>query len=116
MIRRSPSIDAMVKRLHLTKVDAIALKTKMRSGDADRVLATANKMLNGYGVDSVQHEALWINKFYGPIGLLYINKGGPYYVTLCYDTEKEIMFIGNWGDWVDNHKGIQKFRNKHGHH
>lgn len=51
----------MVKRLHLTKVDAIALKTKMRSGDADRVLATANKMLNGYGVDSVQHEALWIN-------------------------------------------------------
>jgi len=113
MIRRSPSIEMMVKRLHLKKVDATALKAEMKRGNAERVLDMANSMIGGYGVESVQHEVLWINK-YGPAGLLYINKGEPYLVTLCYDTEKEVMFVGSWGDWYDTHKEIQKFRRKQG--
>lgn len=113
VIRRSPSVDMMVKRLHLKKVDATALKNAMKNAryaeDVDRVLGSANKILGGYGVESVQHEALWCGAYYGRIGLLYVNMGDTYNVTLCYDTDKETLFVGSWGGWVESNKEIQKF-------
>jgi len=102
MIRRSPSIEMMVKRLHLKKVDATALKAEMKRGNADRVLDMANSMIGGYGVESAQDELYWESSYYGPIGLLYVNMGETYNVTLCYDTHKRIMFIGSMGDWVES--------------
>lgn len=117
MIKRSPSIDMMVKRLHLKKVDATVLKKAIknaRSGrDVDQVMELANKMLGGYGVESISHEAMWIDHYYQNHGLLYVNKGDTYNVTICYDTDKGAMFVGSWGDWVESNKEIQKFERQH---
>ena len=67
--------------------------------DIDNTLYKANKILNGYGVESINHN-MWDN-YYCDIGLLYVNMGDTYTTTLVYDTYEQEFYITSWGDIVE---------------
>jgi len=52
----------------------------------------ANKMLNGYGTETVNVLGLTLK---------YINLGDTYDITICSETCGK-PFIGSWGQWVED--------------
>lgn len=105
---RGPSIQSLQQKLKIKKNDAKILKQYMTESKyappgvhPDTALNFANKVMNGYGVEAVRDENIWVNNYWHNTGLLYVNKGDTYKTTLCYDTDKGNFFIGSWGDWVE---------------
>jgi len=105
---RGPSIESLKKYLKLKKQDATMLKSYISGVDRrapgihpDTALNFANKVMNGYGVEAVRDENIWVDNYWHNTGLLYVNMGDTYKTTLCYDTDKGTFFIGSWGDWAE---------------
>jgi hypothetical protein len=92
---KGPSIDKMVKSLHITKSAAMAIKAAMNRGEVETALNFADAAMRGYGVKGLYPE-------YPKFG--YVNLGNPYKITLCY-TGKSFI-IGSWGNWVETHKPV----------
>jgi len=98
---KGPSVEMMVKKLKISKKDAALLKKLMQEGNLDGTFDLADTILNGYGIETITHESIWVGRYFCNIGLLYVNRGETYMTTLCYDTLKEQFIISNWGDWVE---------------
>ena len=71
---------------------------------SDDVLARANEIMGGFGVESIECANCQVDRFYYGIVLLYVNKGDTYSTTLLYDTDEENFSIGSWGDWFEAHE------------
>lgn len=97
---RGPSVGALMSRLKLDRAGALALKAKMNQGHVDESLKLANKLVHGYGIEAIRTRG-WYGHYYQDIGLLYVNKGDTYRVTLYYDVGSKTFRIGSWGDWVE---------------
>lgn len=67
----------------------------------DEAMETANKLLDGHGVEGIQGEGAYVDKYWRDTILLYVNLGDTYDTTICYDTEAEAFFIGSWGDFYE---------------
>lgn len=65
----------------------------------DIALDEINKTLNGYGVEVLTDNG-W-DKYYANAGVLYVNMGDTYTLTVCYDTRKDRWLITSWGDLVE---------------
>ena len=100
---RGPSIQSLQQNLKIKKNNAKILKQYMNETKYDTALDFANKVMNGYGVEAVRDENIWVDNYWQNTGLLYVNKGDTYKTTLCYDTDKGTFFIGSWGDWAEKH-------------
>jgi hypothetical protein len=108
---RSPSIKKIQEGLGLSKEDSKILKELMRIASpshcrdhtVDGPLNYALLKLEGFSIEAIRVDN-WINHYYQDIGLLYVNLGDTYKTTLCYDTVKEVFFIGSWGDWAERQK------------
>jgi len=67
----------------------------------DEAMETADEILGGHGVEGIQGEGAFIDKYWRDTILLYVNLGDTYDTTICYDTEEEAFFIGSWGDFYE---------------
>jgi len=86
-----PSIDELKPQIK---------KIIKESGSIDYALDVINKLIGGYGVESIRGE--WVDHYYQDINLLYVNKGDTYEPTVIYDTMKKKWYIGvSWGDIVE---------------
>jgi hypothetical protein len=72
----------------------------------DTVLEIANTMLNGHGVEVV-HDSEWSN-YYCDIGLLFVNMGDSYAITLLFDTRRKRFYACSIGDYVESSRELRK--------
>ena len=86
-----PAVKTMVDRLRISKADAQRLKDMMDTG-APRILQTADKMMNGNGVERISGVGG---------GLMYVNMGDTYDTTLIYDYKTNRFVVSSWGDIVE---------------
>ena len=68
---------------------------------ADKILDAINAEIGGNGVESLQPEGAYIDRYYYNIVALYINTGDTYNLTVVYDTEQERFYVTSWGDWLE---------------
>ena len=111
---RGPSVKNLSNGLRIHIEHAKELKKLMQGThfpknyspndtQVDATMKYANKVMDGYGVEAVRDENIWVDRYWQNTGLLYVNKGDTYITTLCYDTDKDIYFIGSWGDWAEKY-------------
>ena len=86
-----PAVKTMVDGLRISKADAQKLKDMMDTG-APRILQTADKMMNGHGVERISGVGG---------GLMYVNMGDTYDTTLIYDYKTNRFVVSSWGDIVE---------------
>lgn len=86
-----PAVKTMVDGLRISKADAQKLKDMMDTG-APRILQTADKMMNGHGVERISGVGG---------GLMYVNMGDTYDATLIYDYKTNRFVVSSWGDIVE---------------
>ena len=89
---RSPSIESLRKHFKLTLADAKLLKAAFYQGVPKTAMRLANKFIGGYGVESLYPEASHI---------YFVNIGDTYSKTLVYNLDKNYVWVGSWGDWVE---------------
>ena len=97
---RAPSVAALQKlpaashrsTSPLSKVNATELKALMEAGKPKTALNRYNEMSNSNGVEYIAGT---------DGGLYYVNHGDPYDTTLIYDTGKDAVKVGAWGDIVE---------------
>ena len=107
-----PSVKTIAERLaeplrkqgrFTLKQAAELIRVYMKTGDAhdqvDAALSDLNKILGGYGVESITDNQ-W-DDFYANCGVLYVNMGDAYTPTVCFDTRAARWMICSWGDLVE---------------
>lgn len=67
----------------------------------DDALEMANTMLSGSGVESLQPEGAWVDRYYREAILLYVNLGDTYDNTIWFDTDQGEFGVGSWGDFYE---------------
>jgi hypothetical protein len=80
------------------RVVAPEVKRAWREDGIALALDAINHMVDANGVEALgpvdMHE--------GP-PFLYLNMGDPYVATLIYDRDRDLLFVGNWGDIAEKH-------------
>ena len=103
-----PSVKTIMTRLEepirnqaelSPKQTAERIRHFMMDDDVDFALERINTLLGGYGVEAIRDHDF--SRYYGDIGLLYVNMGDTYTPTVCYDTRKEKWLVCSWGDIVE---------------
>lgn len=96
-----------IKCLKLTPEYAKLLQSAINTVDLDndkeinRVLKTANQLLNGYGVEGLRDERAWVDHYYQDFIALYVNLGETYTPTVVFDTENRKFYVTSWGDFYE---------------
>ena len=106
-----PSIKTIESRLHNTLAkeysDTLKVAKEIRKqlesatshNRIDKALEEINKLLHGYGVEPVRDNEF--SGYYCDIGLLYVNMGDTYDMTVIYDTRNDSFKVCSWGDIVE---------------
>lgn len=113
---RGPSVKTIMSQLRLDRYDAAELKNLMkgthypkhydeRDTQVEATMKHANKLMHGYGVEALQDENAWVDRYWQSTLALYVNKGDTYSTTLLYDTENDRYLITSWGDFYENWLG-----------
>lgn len=63
--------------------------------DIDGIMEICNKLMGGYGVESISDPTRRWRNFYADITYLYVNMGDSYAQTLWFDTDSESFLIGD---------------------
>jgi hypothetical protein len=106
-IDRSP--ESVQAYLGVTKRDALEVFELMEAADAadpsdvDRVLARIDRVMEAYGVESLEGPS-WRRGPYGNIVALYVNTGDPWTPTVIYDTTENEFQLTTVGDWVEDYE------------
>jgi hypothetical protein len=88
----------MAKLREFVRVVAPQVRPSKYEDGVALALDTINDLVDGNGVESL-----------GPVDVRegppfsYINMGDPYKTTLVYDRERDLLFVGNWGDIAEKH-------------
>jgi hypothetical protein len=89
----------------MSNTDAKALKAALDGArgtkSVDEALETANKLIEGYGIEAIRGEAPTYRFYYQDIVALYVNTGDTYTGTVVYDVEKQQFQLTTFGDWVE---------------
>lgn len=105
MARRLPSVKTILSSLADCREDAVNIRKEMENCliltyRPLTLLQRVNRILGGHGIEYIadrrddQHDSY---------GIEYINMGDSYIPTLCYDRDKDRIFISSWGDIVEKH-------------
>lgn len=82
--------------------DKLAAAVNSDENDAiDEVMEFANEAINGNGVEAIQGDGAFIDKFWRDTVLVYVNMGDTYDQTILYDTESSEFSVGSWGDFME---------------
>jgi hypothetical protein len=68
-----------------------------------------NEILHGYGIESIQHEQIYISSYYGHICAEYVNLGDTYIMTILLDHITNKFVLCSWGDYYE--KYLMKYDN-----
>lgn len=60
-----------------------------------------NQIIGAYGTEPIEIEDSWIDSYYHNINFIYCNTGDIYQLTIMFDTEKEVFFIGSVGNILE---------------
>jgi len=72
-----------------------------RPEDVSSALEEASRIIGGFGVEALQPEGAWVDRYWYNNILDYVNMGDPYVTTIMYDTQKGEFLIGLWGDFLE---------------
>jgi len=72
--------------------------------EVDRNMDHFNKLLDGYGVESLAKDGYFHKNYFGQSIALYVNMGNSYQETVFFDTSKLRYFVG------DMEKASKRFR------
>lgn len=64
-------------------------------------MEASNELLCGCGVEAVEHEDIWVDRYHGNIVGTYVNFGDTYIPTVIYDTRRGVFTINSWGDFYE---------------
>ena len=108
----TPSIETIMTRLEeplrkqaliTHKRAAVLIRAYMMGADTpgrvDQAMDAINTILSGYGVESIKDNR-WTS-YYCDIGLLYVNMGDTYTMTILLDHEAGRYSVTSWGNWVE---------------
>ena len=80
-----------------------------KPSDKELKLCALNEVLSGYGTESINHESVYINSYYGNIVASYVNMGDTYINTVLLNHETGKFIIMSYGDYYE--KYLMKFDN-----
>ena len=80
-----------------------------KPSDNEIKLCAINELLTGYGIESISHEAIYVNHYYGHICASYVNFGDSYINTVLLDHISGKYIIDSWGDYYENNLMKTKF-------
>jgi hypothetical protein len=102
MARRLPSVKTIQSSLADCKDDAHKIRRIMEDclHRPLTLLQRVNKFLGAHGVEYIADRRDDQHDVYG---IEYINMGDSYIPTLCYDRDKDRIFISSWGDIVEKY-------------
>lgn len=66
-----------------------------------------NEVLQGYGIESITCDYLYIDSYHQNVCATYINLGDTYINTVLLDNESAKFLINSWGNYYE--KYIQKY-------
>lgn len=61
-----------------------------------------NELLDGYGVEAIEHEEIYVDRYHGNIVASYVNVGETYAPTLILDHIKNRWLVCSWGDFYES--------------
>lgn len=64
-------------------------------------LAALDELLGTYGVEAIQPEGAWVDRYYGSNVASYLNTGETYAPTLLLDHEQQRWKLTSWGDFLE---------------
>ena len=92
-----PSVKTFMERLKLSKEQAKELR---KACEDNRGLTCANKLLEGYGIETIGLPDGCFNNCQEPdLEIRYVNMGDTYDVTLCKVDGR--YRVSSWGDVVE---------------
>ena len=118
-----PSVHTITKRLGVSKEKAKEIRGLMEGTEnpnayesvkklmqycyykplrVEMVMEAINEILGGYGVEQIT-DSQWDN-YWCDGGLLYVNLGGTYTETICYDTRKNKWIVSSWGNIIERNE------------
>ena len=65
------------------------------------VMYFANKVLKCYGVEPINCQGSYINKYWQGTVALYLNSGDTYSSTIVADIEESEFHLTTFGDWIE---------------
>lgn len=77
------------------------IKSSTGGRSAEAAMAKIDKLIEGYGVESLQPENAHVNSFWLSTVALYVNMGDTYTATIIYDTENKKWYLTTWGDFLE---------------
>jgi hypothetical protein len=84
------------------ELDEILAKASNEGPDkVDDAMKEANRILDGHGIEAIQGDDAWVDRYWRDTVLVYVNMGDTYDTTVCYDTEEGEFFVGSWGDFME---------------
>jgi hypothetical protein len=66
------------------------------------ILEALNELLGGHGVEAIQHEEIYVDRYHGNIVASYINTGDTYSPTILLDHIKNRWRLTTWGDFYES--------------
>lgn len=66
-------------------------------------LYAINELLEGYGVESISNDNVYINHYYMNICAVYVNFGDTYINTVLFDHFTEKFIITSYGDYYEKY-------------
>ena len=64
-------------------------------------LTALDELLRTHGVEAIQPEGAWVDRYYGSCVASYLNTGDTYAPTLLLDHEVERWKLTSWGDFLE---------------
>ena len=68
----------------------------------EMVMCAFNEILEGYGIEAIRDENVWIDGFHMDIVAVYVNMGDSYTTTILLDHEENEYVVTSYGDWVES--------------
>lgn len=98
-IRRIGQLANDIDKLReFLRVVAPQVRLTWREDGVALALGAINDLLDMNGVESLGP----VDMYEGP-PFMYLNAGDPYRATMIYDRDRDLLFVGNWGDIAEQH-------------
>lgn len=66
------------------------------------ILEALNELLGGCGVEGIEHEDIYVDRYHGNFVASYINTGDTYSPTILLDHVKNRWRLTSWGDFYES--------------
>jgi len=72
-----------------------------KPSELEMKMEALNELIDGYGVEAVNHESNW-DRYWGNAIALYVNTGDTYSPTILYSIADQQFELTTWGDFYES--------------